>query len=65
VVVEQLLDTWRFHARINLYLLDSIAVKAFSAVKPAKWRSFDRRFAHIHNVRLIWLQASAPQNLGG
>lgn len=61
---EQLADTWRIHARINLYLLDSIPEEAFMAAPPAKGRSFVQMFAHIHNVRLMWLQASAPQHLG-
>lgn len=57
---EQLLETWRIHSRINLYILDSIPSEAFAASKPTKGRSFAEMFAHQHNVRLMWLQTAAP-----
>lgn len=61
---EQLVETWRIHSRINLYLLAGIAPAAFAAPAPAKGRSFVQMFAHIHNVRLMWLQSAAPELLG-
>lgn len=59
-LAEQLPDTWRIHCRINLYLLDMVAAEAFAAPPPQKGRSFVQMFAHIHNVRLMWLQSAAP-----
>jgi uncharacterized damage-inducible protein DinB len=56
----ELLDTWRIHSRITLYLLDAIAPEAFRAPEPETGRSFVAMFAHLHNVRLMWLQAAAP-----
>jgi uncharacterized damage-inducible protein DinB len=58
---EQLVETWRIHSRINLYLLAAIAPAAFAALAPAKGRNFVQMFAHIHNVRLMWLQSAAPE----
>lgn len=57
---EQLLDTWNIHNRINLYMLDAIAPEALSGVSTSKGRSVGEEFAHIHNVRLMWLESAAP-----
>jgi uncharacterized damage-inducible protein DinB len=65
VMEEQLLDTWRIHSRINLYILDAIAPEAWAAAAPAKGRGFAQMLAHIHNVRLMWLQSAAPALLAG
>jgi uncharacterized damage-inducible protein DinB len=62
---EQLLDTWRIHHRINLYLLDAIADDALGDVGATKGRSVGKTFAHVHNVRLMWLKAAAPELLEG
>src|SRR5262245_10501514 len=62
---EQLLDTWRIHSRIDLYILDAIAPEAWAAAAPAKGRGFAQMLAHIHNVRLMWLQSAAPELLAG
>lgn len=62
---DQLLDTWRIHARINLYILDAIPTEAFEAPAPQKGRSFPDMLGHIHNVRLMWLQAGDPSLLEG
>lgn len=62
---EQLLDTWRIHARINLYLLEAIAPEALGDVGATKGRSVGESFAHLHNVRLMWLKEAAPELLEG
>ena len=62
---EQLLDTWNIHARINLYMLDAIEPEALSGFSASKGRSIGEQFAHIHNVRLMWLKAAAPELLEG
>ena len=62
---EQLLDTWNIHARINLYMLDAIAPEALTGVSASKGRSVGEQFAHIHNVRLMWLKSAAPELLEG
>lgn len=62
---EQLLDTWNIHNRVNLYLLDAIPPEALPGVSASKGRSVGAMFAHIHNVRLMWLKSAAPELLEG
>lgn len=60
---EQLIETWQINNRINLYLLESIAEETLGATMTSKGRSAGEQFAHIHNVRLMWLKASQPELL--
>lgn len=62
---DQLLETWRIHNRINLYLLDSIRPEALDDLSASKGRSVAEQFAHLHNVRLMWLKSAAPELLDG
>ena len=57
--VEALLETWRINDRINRYLLEAIPPEALST-PLTKGKSVGANFTHIHNVRLMWLKASAP-----
>lgn len=61
---RQVLDTWDIHARVVRYVLDAIHPAAFAA-GDLKGRSVAKQFAHIHNVRLMWLEAAAPDLLEG
>jgi len=58
--INQLLETWEIHNRINLYLLDAIASEHLLDVSASKGRNAGEQFAHLHNVRLMWLQVAAP-----
>jgi uncharacterized damage-inducible protein DinB len=60
---NQTVDTWEIHNRINLYVLDAIAPESLSDVSPAKGRTAGELFAHLHNVRLMWLKSAAPDLL--
>jgi uncharacterized damage-inducible protein DinB len=62
---DQLVETWAIHNRINLYLLDAIPEDALSAEITPKFRNVWALFAHIHNVRLMWFKAAAPDLLAG
>lgn len=62
---DQLIDAWRIHARINLYLLDAVSDEALAAVGPTKGRGVGETLAHLHNVRLMWLKEAAPDLLEG
>ncbi len=62
----QILDTWRIHHRINLYLLDAIAPEALQGTPTGmKGRSVGETFAHMHNTRLMWLEVAAPDLMEG
>jgi uncharacterized damage-inducible protein DinB len=62
---DPLVDTWQIHSRINLYLLDALPHEALADVAPTKGRTVGATFAHLHNVRLMWLKAAAPELLEG
>ncbi|HMV47843.1 MAG TPA: DinB family protein [Blastocatellia bacterium] len=62
---DQLIETWQIHNRINLYLLDSIKPEALSDISASKGRTVAEQFAHLHNVRLMWLKSAAPELLDG
>lgn len=60
-----LIETWQIHDRINLYILDAVDPSSLDSHSASKGRSVGEQFAHIHNVRLMWLKASAPDLLQG
>jgi uncharacterized damage-inducible protein DinB len=61
---EQILDTWRIHNRLHLYLLDAVSDEALQ-LSPVKARTVADQLGHVHNVRLMWLKAAAPDLLEG
>jgi uncharacterized damage-inducible protein DinB len=61
----ELYKTWEINQRINLYLLDSIAEEELRDSLASKGRSVAEQFAHIHNVRLMWLKVALPDLLEG
>ena len=62
---SQFLETWDIHNRINLYLLDALDAAGLASYSASKGRSVGEQFAHLHNVRLMWLKAAAPDLLKG
>lgn len=62
---NQLLETWQIHDRINLYLLDAVDPASLPSYSASKGRSLGEQFAHVHNVRLMWLKSAAPELLAG
>lgn len=53
-------ETFAINSRINLYLLNAIDESYLNDSSPAKSRTVGEQFAHLHNVRLMWLRAAAP-----
>ena len=62
---DPLVETWAIHNRINLYLLAGIPDESLAAYHPPKSRTVFDLFAHMHNVRLMWLKVSAPELMEG
>ena len=62
---EQLVETWQINNRVNLYLLDAITAEHLAFVSASKGRNAGEQFAHLHNVRLMWLKSAAPELLAG
>ena len=60
----QLLETWNIHNRIIFYILDALTPESLAGVPAGKGRSVGQILAHIHNVRLMWLNAAAPDLIG-
>ena len=60
-MTEQLIETWEINNRINLYLLDAIDEAWFQDITSSKGRNVEEQFAHIHNVRLMWIKEAAPR----
>lgn len=63
MIPNQAVETWEIHNRINLYVLDAIETESLNDVSPARGRTVGELFAHLHNVRLMWLKAAAPELL--
>jgi uncharacterized damage-inducible protein DinB len=61
---KQFLEAWEIHNRINLFLLDAIEAEHLKDVAASKGRNVGEQFAHIHNVRLMWLKQAAPELTG-
>ena len=60
---KQILETWEIHNRINLYRLDATDAAALISLSASKGRTVGEQFAHLHNVRLMWLKAASPDLL--
>lgn len=63
--MKELLETWEISNRINLYLLNAIDEKYLPDISASKGRTVGEQFAHLHNVRLMWLKAAMPGLLEG
>jgi uncharacterized damage-inducible protein DinB len=60
-VKTALTETWQINHRINLYLMDAIDESHLDDSLSSKGRNVGEQFAHIHNVRLMWIKVSAPE----
>lgn len=60
-----LIETWQIHDRINLYVLDAVDPASLATYSASKGRSVGEQFAHLHNVRLMWLKTAAPELMSG
>jgi len=61
----QIVETWKIHNRVNLYLLDAIEPASLGLSLNQKGRTVGQLFAHLHSVRLMWLKPAAPELLNG
>lgn len=61
---KDFLETWEIHNRINLYLLEAIEPEHLKDASASKGRNVGEQFAHLHNVRLMWLKQAAPELMG-
>ena len=60
VASDAMLNAFDINDRINQYLIDNLPSEAWRAKPPeGKGREIAAIVAHIHNVRVMWLKASA------
>jgi uncharacterized damage-inducible protein DinB len=65
-VNEQVVKTWRINQRVNEMLLDAISDEGFACTLSTRGgRTVALQFAHLHNVRLGWLEVSGKDLLKG
>jgi uncharacterized damage-inducible protein DinB len=65
-LIDQVLGAWRVHDRINLGLLQAVPARGLDAVPSAsRGRNVAQVFAHMHKVRVAWLQYNAPELVAG
>ena len=59
---QQLLDSWDIHNHMLFLLFDAIEPDGFQG-KPIgmSGRSVGNIFAHLHNIRLGWIEVAAPK----
>jgi uncharacterized damage-inducible protein DinB len=62
---SELVETWAINNRILLYLLAEIDPEHLGDRTGGKGRSVGEQFAHLHNVRLMWLKSASPDLLAG
>lgn len=56
-----LADTWHLNNRVNLMLLEHLTEQQLAHTSSPRGRSIADQFAHLHNVRILWLEPSAPK----
>lgn len=58
---EQQIETWEISNRVNVYLLEEIDENWLGDSLLGKGRTVFKTFAHIHNIRLMWLKEAGPE----
>lgn len=61
--MDPLTETWTIAASMNDYLLKGIPEEHLKNVASYKGRNVGEQFAHIHNVRLMWIKVAMPEAL--
>ena len=57
---EQLIESWRIHNKMNLLLMDNITNTGMERSSSPRGRTVYLQLAHVHNVRIQWLEVCAP-----
>lgn len=59
-----LAGTWHLNNRVNLMLLDHLNDQQLAYTSNPRARNIADQFAHLHNVRLMWLEVRSPEIAG-
>jgi uncharacterized damage-inducible protein DinB len=56
-MISEITEAWHVNNRINLFLIDNISNEGWlSTLSSPGGRDVARQFAHLHNVRVMWLE---------
>jgi len=55
-----LADTWLLNNRVNLMLLEPLTEEQLAYTPNPRARNIADQFAHLHNVRRMWLEVGSP-----
>ena len=61
-LAEQLIESWLINDRLNQYLLAEVGIERLNT-PLVKGKAVDAQFAHIHNVRLMWIKVAMPSEM--
>ena len=65
-IEQQIIETWRAHNRMMMFILDHIPDDALKATLSSRGgRDIGRQFAHIHMVRVWHAEASNKKSVKG
>ena len=59
-----LVEAWTMSSEVNHYLLKKIPAPALSDSYAPRTRTVAQQFAHMHGVRIRWMQFAAPELVG-
>ena len=60
-----LADAWHLSNRVNLMLLDNLRDEQLAVAHSPRSRNVADQFAHLHNVRIMWLETLGPAAVKG
>lgn len=60
-----LVDTWHLNNRVNLRLLAHLTDEQLAWMAHSRARSIADQLAHLHNVRILWLEPRLPEAARG
>ena len=63
-LIDDMLETWDKHTEMNSLLLSGIKKEFLRDTSSSGGRNVVDQFAHMHNVRMMWLTQLTP-NVGG
>ncbi|MBV9987503.1 MAG: DinB family protein [Chitinophagaceae bacterium] len=63
--MHPIVHTWEISHKMNELLINNIPEEHYGDQLNGKGRTAAEQFAHLHNVRLMWLQAAKPELMDG
>lgn len=57
---DSLSDVFLTNNRINLFVLDNLSAEQLSLAQSSRSRTIADQFAHLHQVRMSWLEVANP-----